>query len=95
MNAKSCSSFTYNIGKIATVDARHSMGWWGYRDAYRIIKKIHRFVSFLLTRRCLVSTALENNVTLTTPAQLIMSTGRAALLMASQRRSRQTGKNLL
>jgi hypothetical protein len=24
------------------VDARHSMGWWGYREAYRIIKKIRR-----------------------------------------------------
>ena len=33
-----------------------------------------------------------HNAALRTPAQLTMSTGRAALLMASQRRSGQTGK---
>ena len=25
--------------KIAKADARHSMGWWGYREAYRIMSE--------------------------------------------------------
>ena len=31
-------SIDWNLSKIATADARHSMGWWGYREAYRILK---------------------------------------------------------
>jgi hypothetical protein len=69
------------------------MIWWGYREAYIIIKKIWCFVVLFCSRQ--VSCLYLNNATLTTPAQLIMSTGRAALLMARQRMSRRTGKTLL